>query len=76
MNGKKAKELRRAVYGDQPLRQDREYGVFKKVFRLFASKDAKEKGEAPAQTVERLTVINKGTRAEYQQAKKHAGDYV
>jgi len=76
MNGKKAKALRRAVYGDQSLRAPREYGAFKKIIRLFASKEAKANGEEPKEVIEHLSVVNKGTRAKYQQAKKHPGDYL
>ena len=60
MSGKKAKAIRRKVYGDQALRQPRKYG------RLRNQRDEKTGDMIPG------TIYNKpdSLRARYQAAKK------
>lgn len=62
MNSKKAKKLRKAVYGDTSLQEKREYvGIVRKIYRTPEGK------EIPA-----IQVVNEPSskRAIYQKAKK------
>jgi hypothetical protein len=64
MNGKKAKALRRAVYGDQSIKSP-----------SYVEHNIKLKSE-----IEKLpwtsTIICKGLREEYKKAKKNPRDYL
>jgi hypothetical protein len=62
MNGRKAKALRKKIYGDQSIKQ-REYGFFTTVKRFL-------KKEGGYETVNKTTVVCKGLRRAYQDAKR------
>ena len=66
MNGRKAKALRKAVYGDLSQKGEREYGFFRTVKRMIGGLPHK-KGEEI-----RTTVVCKGLRAKYRQLKRSA----
>jgi len=64
MNGRKAKLLRKQVYGECGSIRGTEYGVVRVMKRIFG------KGYEQGVVVSRDTCVTKGKRKEYQEAKK------
>ena len=67
MNGRKAKLLRKIVYGDQSLRQERKYTMVNTFKRILTFK---KEGKS---SVECGTFVNSGLRGDYRSLKKMAG---
>ena len=69
MRGKKAKAIRRSVYGEDFSPKARKYGFIKRIKKIFVKDD-----KGVPQKVDRVTgqVVNTGLRAEYLKRKKEA----
>jgi hypothetical protein len=68
LNGKKAKALRKRIYGEQSIKQ-REYGFFTTVKKKFLGM-ADDGKTAQYQNVNKTTIVCKGLRRAYQDAKR------
>ena len=68
MNGRKAKALRKKIYGDQSFKS-KEYGFFTTVKRLFTRK-TDDSGEKVYENVNKTTIVCKGLRHLYQTTKR------
>jgi hypothetical protein len=62
MRGKKAKAVRKQIYGEQSIKQ-REYGFFTTIKKLL-------KKDGTYETVNKTTIVCKGLRRAYQDAKR------
>jgi hypothetical protein len=70
MRGVKAKRIRKAIYGDDSIR-DRKYGsVGHRIKRMVMGKDQDGKETQEMRTFEAQEIRCLGKRAEYQQAKR------
>lgn len=69
MRGKKAKALRKMVYGDMSLRGERKYSFFT-VVRKFITEKFNKKGERIIEDENKTTLVCKGPRRKYLDLKK------